>query len=322
MTKKSTFDDKNNDNRIQVYVLSRDRVDYLDETLQSILNQDGICFDLVVSDNSEHDDVQKMIQIKYPGIKYVRRVPVLSAMEHFRLVISECNREFSVLFHDDDVMMPGYLIRMVGAFDQYPNISAVGCNAFILKGDTLTGNCFMRSFSRPVILETPESLLEPYLGFGIIGPAPFPGYMYRTSAISNLCLDASEGGKYSDVSFLMKVQLHGPLYWLPDPLIQYRIHPGNDSSVDEIGQRMSLLRYIYRNTSLTSKSKIIDEYRFDFWLKWLISHFKSISDLRSRRIRTIVKFLLIKSVELALTKYSFWIRIKNRMAQSAVVKNA
>lgn len=299
--------------RVQIYILCRDRVSYLHEALQSILVQDYDDYEVVVSDNSEYDKVQALIQSKYPQIIYIRRQPTLQALEHFRVVISECTAEYSVLFHDDDVMMPDYVKCMVEALDQHPSISAVGCNAQILQGETLTEYRFMRSFIRPTLLYNPETFLQPYLGLELTGPAPFPGYMYRTSAITGLYLDGYEGGKYSDVTFLLKILRRGPILWLPEILMHYRKHPGNDSAIEVIGQRLRLLRYIYKETSITKKSKQISEFRYEHWRRWLLASCKNVNTLKSTRFRTVAKFVFLKSIEYLVSKPGFYLRVKNKL---------
>lgn len=308
--------------RVQIYVLCRDRVAFLDEALQSIVNQDFDGYEVVVSDNSEYDEVEAMVQGKYPQLRYIRRKPALSVTEHFRVVISECHRELTVLFHDDDIMMPHYLKNMVAALDRHPLVAAVGCNALILRDHTLTDERLMRTFSRPRMIREPEVFLKPYLGFEPEGPAPFPGYMYRTSAISGLYLDPAEGGKYSDVSFLLKVLRRGAILWLPETLMQYRLHSGNDSKAEKIGQKLRLLRYIYKNTTLNRQSKLVTEYRFSYWIMWLGTVLNQQPTLMSRKCRVVLKFLICNAIRFSITRYGFWIHVKNRIKQTALRHNA
>lgn len=299
--------------RIKVFVLSRDRIAYLDKALQSIVSQDFAGFEVVVSDNSERDGVLEMVQNKYPQVKYIRRIPALAVLDHFRIVLGECDQEYAVLFHDDDVMMPGHLARLSDVLDRDPLVAAVGCNALILRDSSLSASRFMRAFSRPITLVRPESLLEPYLGLGPISPPPFPGYMYRSSAISGLYLDASEGGKYADVSFLMKVLGRGSICWISDPLMQYRIHSGNDSGAEDIKQRLVLLRYIFRNSSLTIRSPLVTEFRFSHWIRWILACSYRFDTLRSRKFSVALRFVMLKAPIYILTRPGMRYLITNKI---------
>lgn len=313
MSKQCTCSDIKPSPCVQIYVLSRDRVIYLDQTLKSIVNQEYENFEVVVSDNSEQDQVQEMVRRKYPQVTYIRRIPAVSASRHFSMVLSECNKEYTVLFHDDDALMPGYLARLAEELKLHPDVSAVGCDALTILNTTLTGERSMLSFHSPIILEKPEAFLAPYLGLNLIGPAPFPGYMYRTSSIQGLLPDITEGGKYADVSFLLKVLGRGPILWIPDALMQYRIHSGNDSNSQNIGQRLGLLRYIYKTTTLHRKSKLVLEYRYSYWGKWLFSNTIRTNKWESRKYRIIMKFVLLKTLEYSITRPVLWIYLKNRI---------
>ena len=88
---------------IQVYILSRNRPDYLRFAIESLLNQkhSPINFEIIISDSSDNDDVSKMINKDYENknIKYIRRSGITSHMGHTQLVVSELNSEYSVIFY-------------------------------------------------------------------------------------------------------------------------------------------------------------------------------------------------------------------------------
>lgn len=68
---------------MQVFILCRDRVSFLDEAIQSILAQDVRDYEVTVSDNSERDNVGILIQDKYPEVKYIGRQPTLPSLRAF-----------------------------------------------------------------------------------------------------------------------------------------------------------------------------------------------------------------------------------------------
>jgi glycosyltransferase involved in cell wall biosynthesis len=102
---------------VQIVILSRDRPKYLKESLDSVLNQNlsKVAVKVIVSDNSEKEEVRKMIERDYPShnFKYIRRNPPVPAKEHFQLTISECEEKYIVMFHDDDMMHPDYVETML-----------------------------------------------------------------------------------------------------------------------------------------------------------------------------------------------------------------
>jgi len=116
---------------IQLYILSRNRPNFLRVTLDSVLKQNhsSIKFEIIISDVSDNDDVCKMIDKDYSqkNIKYIKRNIVLSNMRHIQLVVSELDSEYAVIFHDDDVLHPDYM-HVMSSFLSNNDTSVVGCN--------------------------------------------------------------------------------------------------------------------------------------------------------------------------------------------------
>jgi glycosyltransferase involved in cell wall biosynthesis len=301
---------------LQIFVLSRDRVDYLRQTLDSVLQQSGDGIEVVISDNSERDDVSRMLEREFPDVRRIRRWPALGAFDHFRAVIEEASADLVVLFHDDDLLLPGYAQTLRGHFEQHPSLSAVCCNAAIRRGDAATTELFAPVRGPFVELSTPEALLATYFSLSLKGPAPFPGYMYRRAHLQGLFLDPRHGGKYSDVSFLLKLLARGPIRWLGEPLMQYRIHDHNDSATEAVGQRLRLLRYVYETTRVRPHSRLVSQYRYRYWTSWLRSH-SSQSRATPWRRGIVSRFVLSRSVLYALTAPAIWSRAVGKLSRIA-----
>ena len=295
--------------RTQIYILSRNRVDYCRATIRSALVQQASDFEVIVSDNSDNDGVQEMVTTEFPSVSFIRRWPVLPALDHFHAVMQSVSAEEVVFFHDDDLLEPNYLQEMRSALDANPDAAAVGCDAWIMRGDRMTQTRFMMSFEKTTQVPTAEVLLAPYLCFSTHRAAPFPGYMYRARHVNGLCLDAGEGGKHADVTFLLKVVRRAPIVWLARPLMHYRMHGSNDSAVENVGQRLSLLRYIYTHTAITPKSSSVGEFRFRYWIRWWLSYGKSASKTQPWRRAVVKKFLVLQSIKYFVSKPSIWLRI-------------
>lgn len=280
--------------KVTIVLLSSNRPNFIGKTIDSIKVQSENNFRLIVSDNSSNNEVEQIVADKYPDLSYIRRIPRLSALDHFKTVLSEVNSEYFVIFHDDDLMHEDYVSRMVEVLDADASLSAVGCNARIIKDEDFTKRIFFRQQERKKIIQSNEDFIAPYLRF-MDRVAPFPGYMYRTEKVRGLFLDVAEGGKYSDVSFLMQVASRAPICWLKDPLIYYRFHSGNDSGTNSIPQHLRLLRFIFRNTELDRRSDLIKQYKFAYWLKWLLNRGNwNFSRYSLRKLRVVAKFVLFQ----------------------------
>jgi glycosyltransferase involved in cell wall biosynthesis len=292
--------------KVQIYILSRDRPHYFRQALESALIQKYDSIEVVVSDNSEGDAIQEMMQSDYPLIRYIRRRPSLLALDHFRTVINESSSEMVVFFHDDDVLDPGYVSALLNAMERHPEAGAVCCNAWGIRQDEHTKNKFMGFFRKELRLNTVEEFLKPYMTFTSLRPPPFPGYMYRRKYLNGLYLNSAQGGKYSDVSFLMNVVARAPIVWLPEAHMHYRVHDSNDSVVEAVGQKLSLLRYIYTHSLIQRRSQMAAEFRFRYWMRWWRG---SRHDATTWRDRVVHRYLITTGLKLALSRPGFWLRL-------------
>jgi glycosyltransferase involved in cell wall biosynthesis len=277
---------------VTVVVLSCDRPGMLRQTLRSVLGQTSTGFRLIVSDNSSNDQVATMLAEEFPDVECRRRQPQILALTHFRTVIEEAAGEYLVMFHDDDLMAPTFVAELSSVLDANPDAAAAACNAYFMQDDRKTDRTFFAGMHGPLVHRSAESLLAPYLRSGRVAPAPFPGYMYRLEAIRGLTLDPREGGKYSDVSFLIKTVRRGTVIWIEKPLMWYRLHGGNDSGRDDIAQRLKLVRFVCRTTSLKRRDPLLTEFRFRIHLMSWRRAGASVRAKRPARYGTIGRFLL------------------------------
>jgi hypothetical protein len=251
-----------------VYILSRDRPVYFKAALDSVLKNCSESVTIVVSDNSVGNDVENIMKNEYPSLMYIRRTPPIPVIEHFRKVFKEATADYLVLFHDDDIMMPGYIDKMLATLTQNQAVVAVGCNAKKMRGDIKTDQLYMRDFDQPKLISDVKIFLRLSLKFSLSIPPPFPCYMYRRRLMANVLPDHDQGGKFCDVSFLVKLLSFGPILWIPESLIWYRLHSSNVSKHESIVDRLSLLRYLITYQNISRKSSYILEFKCLYWAKW------------------------------------------------------
>lgn len=302
-------------NKISVYILSHNRPQYILETIDSVLKQTLTDFKLTISDNSTNDDVQDLIKNHHPGLNYIRQEPGLSALAHFKLLLESVDSEYFVLFHDDDIMHPDYLENMISIIENDPGLSAVACNAKIVAEGKNNGKTFFNSTSDIVILNTPEDLFSCYCGL-TANIAPFPGYVYRKSKVGNIFLDPKDGGKYSDVSFLMKIMKNGAIAWAKKPLISYRIHSGNDSATISITQKLRLIRFVLKQTSLKKQSAEIKRYRLICWLAWLKKELRHFNYFKKRKTRKMTHSIISYGISVSLEQPGTALQIAKKIITS------
>ena len=273
---------------LQVYILCYNRAELAREAIRSALAQTNPCDALVISDNSTDDETQAMVAAEFPQLDYRRRVPSLKALDHFNLCLAEAWADHVCLFHDDDLMAPRFVERVRATVAAHPSAAAVGVNAHVAEEGRPARLSFQAKGATHLV-RGPRQLAAHYFGRYQLGIAPFPGYVYARARIEGLRFDPAEG-KYSDVMWLLRVVERGPMVWLGEPLMTYRLHASNDSRSESIGDRLHLLAYFKRRRS-TVGAHLIDDYRFFLYKKALELDARQLRTLSPARRQTMKSFL-------------------------------
>lgn len=218
--------------KLVIYLLSYYRPEYVVEALDSILSQSYSDFELIISENSPNDKIIHLLEghPQYKNFKIIKRSPSLAAVDHFNTILKEAQSyDYAMLFHDDDILAPEALTEMMRQFELNPSYIAVACNALIMKKLVKTKTILMPFINESLQINSPSQLIKHYV-FKFLSHAPFPSYIYKTSFIGETQIDPKEGGKYSDVSFLIKLAKKGSFCWVTKPYMYMRVHAENDSA--------------------------------------------------------------------------------------------
>lgn len=303
--------------KLQIYIATYNRPEYVIECVNSALRQDeSINMEIIVSDNSTNCETEDLMNQLNLNVRYIKRHQTLSPIDHLNTIIKEANGEYLTIFHDDDVLLPCYVRRTRGALEKLKNCVAAAPNSLYINGKLASSERVRKSESDEII-ENQNHLVRQYIGVSSSNPPPFPGYMYRVSCLKNLFLDGAEGGKYSDLTFLIKIASQGEIYWISDPLMKYRIHPSNDTKKEEIEHRMRLSRFIYKSTDIKRKSSEDIEMRFLNWMRWL--RIQSRTDPKTKHRRKIAwKFVVGYILFIAPRSRKNWQKLYNKMVVNKI----
>ena len=254
---------------LTIYLLTHNRTHRAIEAIHSILAQSEQRFKLIVSDNSDNNELASLLGSLRPSLEYIYRKnngACLPAFEHFNLCISEVKTQYFALLHDDDLILSNYVADFWQTQQSYPGAIAFGCNARIRQ---VSGNeqlSFLGSGNYSKILDAGD-LAWRYFGRHQLGIAPFPFYIYNKRAIGNARF-SSQYGKYGDVAWLMDLANKGEMIWANKPTGIYQHHDGNDSNLESRGSRLSFLSYL-KKKKLPDYPLLITLYRLFLYKKIL-----------------------------------------------------
>jgi GT2 family glycosyltransferase len=277
--------------KVQIILLSHNRPEWILPAVRSVLDQNYSDFEVIVSENSSDERVATLLSKEFPALKVIKRRPFLSVGEHWNQILSEVKSPYFMLFHDDDVLLKDALLTLVSEMEIHPEVSAVAGNGQVIEGTTLTRRRFNASLKEPLWIRSSQQLGLHYLKSGM-GVQPFPAYLYRKSAFEKVKFDLKEAGKYSDVTLLMKLAEIGPVLWLPNVHMHYRIHSSNDSNTLNIRSINALVRSYRRMAGAKAHDYWSCDFKVRNYALWLLA--QGFSQVRARypfRFRVIIKYV-------------------------------
>jgi glycosyltransferase involved in cell wall biosynthesis len=255
---------------LTIFVLCHNRPDFARETLHSILGQTDLNFTLVVSDNSSNDEVGNMVLSEFPQLDYRRREPMLRQLEHFNQCIDETQTDYFCLFHDDDLMHANFVQYMKATLDAHSTVVACGCNALSESLGIIESRTTFQAIGNLEWIASPRDLARRYFARAQSGFAPFPCYVYRRQLVGDVRF-LVDGGKYTDATWLLTLAMRGRIVWINTPLMTYRIHGGNDGSIESPRDRLRFMGFIKRNLN-TLGLDLLADYRCSFIYKPLVQN--------------------------------------------------
>jgi glycosyltransferase involved in cell wall biosynthesis len=127
--------------KISVVLCSHNGVDFIDEQLRSILNQEESPVEVIISDDASSDGTQDVIEAfiaeareTHPVIefRFVRNVAPLGVVGNFEAALRLARGELIVLSDQDDVWRPAKLRILSGHFVDNPDLMLVHSDALLV----------------------------------------------------------------------------------------------------------------------------------------------------------------------------------------------
>lgn len=109
---------------LTVVIPTRNRREMALEAARTALLPLPFPMEILLSDNGSSDGTPSLAA-ELPGVRYVRRDPVLPMAEHWTLCVQEARGRFVKVLCDDDWLLPGALEREVRALESDPALAGV-----------------------------------------------------------------------------------------------------------------------------------------------------------------------------------------------------
>ena len=231
---------------------------YIQEQLESILNQTMPVDEIVVCDDGSTDDTLQIInelrQITTTNIQIYKNEEKLGVSNNFQKAINLCQGDIIFLSDHDDIWMPQKVEIISKYFNEHPNIEAVFSNALLIEADgkksrLLPGDLWDYTF-RPIYRRMFNNglQLECFLEGDIATGATMA---IRNTFKTALC--PSIETTLHDYSIAMMAVKDGKLEYVDNVLTKYRIHSSQTCSISKQSPFYSIYEQIYLIDSFIKK---------------------------------------------------------------------
>lgn len=221
--------------QVTVAIPTYNRLDFLGEAIDSVLQQTFQDFQVLVCDNCSTEDTEGLVRsFKDPRIQFERNPQNLGQFGNITRSIELTGTPFWALLMDDDLWHPLFLETAIAGFQAFPQAQLSTTPVYLGPDVDDLWNC---PIQRPMVFAagfrgthqflTPEEGLMLHLLTFPFHPSAFVGRTQTLKRFLPLCGRENWGGDY-----LLSAQcsMAGGLAVAPLPLVFARVHPGTETA--------------------------------------------------------------------------------------------
>ena len=203
---------------------------YLDEAIQSVLNQDYHNIELIVLDDGSTDDTRRVLE-KYNGRFYWESQKNMGQVNTLNKGWQMAKGEILGFISADDALLPGAVSKIVACLKANPDAVLAYCDFNLIDADS-------RVIRR---VRTSEVSYDDMVAKFTCPPGP--GALFQRSAFEAVGLWDNSLKIMLDYDYWLKLGLKGRFVRVPEVLAQYRVHDSSQTfaGVDESKAREPVL---------------------------------------------------------------------------------
>lgn len=218
---------------------------YLEEALESVQLQTFRDFEVIVSDDDSSDDTLKIVE------KFKEKVDFQVHIFHHKPdgiganwnnSIRQANGEYIKFLFQDDVLMPNCLEKMLKAFEKHKNLGLIASKrTFILNCETVdTKQEIWLMKYKNLQVQYADDNNDVFLNKSIFKRLDFKKsplnkigepsvVMFRKSIVGKVGWFDVDLKQILDYEYWYRILKKKPILILNEPLVKFRIHPGQET---------------------------------------------------------------------------------------------
>jgi glycosyltransferase involved in cell wall biosynthesis len=230
--------------KVCVCIPTRNRPNYVQQALASVLVQTASDLRVLVSDDASNPEAAAAVRTYVAGLAdrrvgYHYHADNLREFDHGRFLFRQCGEEFFAILHDDDRWEPAFLERCLAVLSADPSVACVTTDQYVIDAsgayDAATTAAYRARMGRTRYPEGRLPILEPLLTHSVFA---LSCTVFRTAALqrSGLVDPDGQGNAVFDINLFLRLGERAErAYYLPESLAGYRIHGDRLTVTEERG---------------------------------------------------------------------------------------
>jgi len=218
---------------------------YLPAAIASVLGQDFGDYELLIVNDASPDQTDEIVRgFEDSRIRYIRNPQNMGLVENWNRCLNLAGGEYTIIFHDDDVMLPGLLRREVEVLDGNSKVVLVHAAAQAIDE---SGAVF--SVAAPHTWPPLTSGLEFVTRYWTQGYVVMPSAMFRKSPALRLGAFNPALRYSADADLWQRLAFEGQVAYLDELLISNRVHASQTTqkiltnSLQMLDERLKLAQW-------------------------------------------------------------------------------
>lgn len=230
---------------VTLFMTTYKRPGYIKLAIESVLKQTYSNFYLIILDNMSKDNTKEVVEsFDDERVIYIEHDGSLTG-SNFAYAFQLVKTKYIIVVHDDDILESTYLENMLSAMRDHKELTALSPTNSIIDSD---GNLIKEGLSYDGIkLFVGEEYFYSYFVSKTQQQSMvFPAVIYNCELLGciNDYLDAKTGPAGDQFIWFEICRRGGKIGILGKPLIRYRIHNGQDSTINASTLLLDLLSFL------------------------------------------------------------------------------
>lgn len=149
-----------NNPKVTVICLCYNHGKYVQESLQSVVEQSYKNIELIIADDCSSDDSVKNIEnwlLKYPEVKFIKNKKNIGNIKTFNAIFNSTNGDYILDLAADDLLLPDFLTLLISKFNSsnFENLGAVFGNCILIDENNRQLDTFYETNSDGTLIKKP-----------------------------------------------------------------------------------------------------------------------------------------------------------------------